>query len=216
MLKNVRRLKLFWWDKFIFNFVKKKVNIFEFYFKLGIQHILDINGYDHILFIAAMTAVYSLKEWKHVIVLATAFTIGHTTTLALSTLNIVKIDTGLIELLIAVTIFLTGLVNLFKKSADYSFKLQIYKYITALFFGLIHGLGFSNYLKYLLGEQTNIIKPLFAFNAGLEIGQVVIIIAILLLNFLLTRILKTKQREWNLVISGMAMGIALILIIERI
>ncbi|MBN2663088.1 MAG: HupE/UreJ family protein [Bacteroidales bacterium] len=192
------------------------MNIFEFYFKLGLQHIIDIQGYDHILFIAAMTAVYSLKEWKHVIILATAFTIGHTVTLALSTLNLIAFKAELIELLIATTIFLTGVGNLFKKSSDYSFKLQIYKYITALFFGLIHGLGFSNYLRYLLGEEMNIVKPLFAFNVGLELGQIFIILSVLLLNFVMVKFLKTKQREWNLVISGMAMGIAAILIIERI
>lgn len=200
----------------MYNFVSKKMNIFGFYFKLGLEHILDIQGYDHILFIAAMTAVYSLKEWKHVIILATAFTIGHTVTLALSTLNLIAFKTELIELLIAITIFITGVGNLFKKSSDYSLKLQIYKYITALFFGLIHGLGFSNYLRYLLGEETSIVKPLFAFNIGLELGQIVIILSVLLLNLVMVKFLKTKQREWNLVLSGMAMGIAAILIIERI
>jgi len=192
------------------------MNIFGFYFQLGLQHILDFQGYDHILFIAAMTAVYSLKEWKNVVILATAFTLGHTLTLALSTLNIITVDTNIIEILIAVTIFITGFVNLFKKTSDFSAKLHVYKYIIALFFGLIHGLGFSNYLRFLLGEEISIVKPLFAFNIGLEIGQIVIILLVLLFNFLLTSFLKVKQREWNLVLSGMAIGIALILIIERI
>ncbi len=191
------------------------MNIFAFYFKLGIHHIIDFQAFDHILFIAAMTAVYQLKEWKHVLILATAFTIGHSTTLVLATLDIIHIPTALIELLIAVTIFITGAFNLFKVRDDYSKKIQIYKYITALFFGLIHGLGFSNYLRYLLGEEQNIVKPLFAFNIGLEIGQIVIILAVLLLNMFFVKYIKTKQREWNLVLSGMAIGVALLFIIQR-
>lgn len=192
------------------------MEIFGFYFKLGLQHILDIQGYDHILFIAAMTAVYVLKEWKHVIILATAFTIGHTTTLALATLDFVNVSSNIIEALIVFTIFLTGFANMFKVSDEYSKKVQVYKYIIALFFGLIHGFGFSNYLKYLLGEEMSIVKPLFAFNIGLEIGQIVIIAVVLLLGYLLIEKIKIKRREWNLVISGAAMGISLILLIERI
>ena len=192
------------------------MNIFSFYFKLGVQHILDLQGYDHILFIAAMTAVYVLKEWKHVIVLATAFTIGHTTTLALATLNLINVSSHLIEVLIAVTIFLTGFANLFKKKEEFSKKMHTYKYLTALFFGLIHGLGFSNYLKYLLGGEVSIVKPLFAFNIGLELGQIVIISVVLLLGYLLINKLKVKRREWNLVISGAAMGISLVLLIDRL
>ncbi len=191
------------------------MNIFGFYLKLGIQHILDLQGYDHILFIAAMTAVYSLKEWKHVIVLATAFTIGHSTTLALATLQIVDVPTRLIEFLIALTIFITGIANLFKVKDEFSKRLQIYKYLTAMFFGLIHGLGFSNYLRYLLGGEISIVKPLFAFNIGLEFGQIVIITVVLLLNYVLVNRAKVKQREWNLVISGMAIGISLMLMIDR-
>ncbi len=189
--------------------------MFGFYFKLGVSHILDLQAYDHILFITAMTAVYVLKEWKHVIILATAFTIGHSLTLALATLNLINVNVQLIEVLIVVTIFITGLVNIFKIKDDYSAKIQVYKYITALFFGLIHGLGFSSYLKYLLGQEADIVKPLFAFNIGLEVGQIVIIFISLILSFILINKLNVKRREWNLVISGAAMGISLMLFIER-
>ncbi len=190
--------------------------MFTFYLKLGIQHILDLQGYDHILFIAAMTAVYAWYEWKHVVVLATAFTIGHSTTLALATLQIIKVPSNLIEFLIALTIFITAFANLFKVKDEFSKKLQIYKYSTAMFFGLIHGLGFSNYLRYLLGGETSIVKPLFAFNVGLEFGQLVIISFVLLLNFILIKYAKVERREWNLVISGMAIGVSLILMVTRV
>ena len=190
--------------------------MFSFFLKLGIKHILDIQGIDHIIFIAALTAIYSIKEWKKVIILATAFTIGHSTTLALATLNIISVPTRLIEIFIAITIFLTGLANIFKKNEKFNPKLHYIKYIIAMFFGLIHGLGFSNYLKYMLGLQKNIVKPLFAFNLGLEIGQVIIISLLLFTNYLLINKMRVKQREWNLLLSGAAMGIALLLIIERI
>jgi ABC-type antimicrobial peptide transport system permease subunit len=189
--------------------------MFGFYLHLGITHILDISGYDHILFIAAMVAVYTWKEWKHVIVLATAFTIGHSTTLALATLRVINVPSTLIEFLIAVTIFLTGIANLFKVKDEFSKRLQKYKYLTAMFFGLIHGLGFSNYLRYLLGKETNIVMPLFAFNIGLEFGQIVVITIVLFMNYLLIKHAKVPKREWNLVISGMAIGISLMLMIER-
>ena len=192
------------------------MNIFSFYYTLGIKHILDLQGYDHILFIASLTAVYTLKEWDKVIILATAFTIGHSTTLALATLNIINVPSALIEFLIAVTIFLTGFANLFKTKEDFNPRLHLIKYSIAMFFGLIHGLGFSNYLRYLLGQETSIWKPLLAFNLGLETGQIVIITITLLINFVLTKYLKVKQREWNLVISGAAMGIAFMLMMQRL
>ncbi len=189
--------------------------MFGFFFKLGVKHILNIEAFDHIMFITALTAVYSLREWEKVLILATAFTIGHSTTLALATLNIVYVPSALIEVLIAVTIFLTGLANLFKVKEDFDPRLHWIKYSIAMFFGLIHGLGFSNYLKYMLGMQNHIVVPLFAFNIGLETGQIVVISILLAFNWLFLNKLKIKQHDWNLVLSGAAMGMALLLIAER-
>ncbi len=189
--------------------------MFGFFFKLGVKHILNLEAFDHIMFITALVAVYSLKEWKKVLILATAFTIGHSTTLALATLNIIYVPSALIEVLIAVTIFLTGLANLFKTKEDFNPRLHWIKYSIAMFFGLIHGLGFSNYLKYMLGMQKNIVLPLFGFNIGLETGQIVVISILLVINYLFLNRIKVKQREWNLVLSGAAMGMAILLITER-
>ena len=133
------------------------MNTFQLYLSLGFHHIIDIHGYDHIVFILALCAGYSFSQIKNILILITAFTIGHTITLALSTLNIVNVDSALIEFLIPVTILITALTNLFKTT-----RLQHkFVYVVALFFGLIHGLGFSNYLKELLGKESSIIKPLF-------------------------------------------------------
>jgi hypothetical protein len=189
--------------------------IFQLYLGLGIDHIIDLEGYDHILFITALCAVYALKQWKKIMILVTAFTIGHSVTLALATLKIIRIPTNLIEILIPVTIFITGFWNVIQRSDIVRPMTHRFKYGTALFFGLIHGAGFSNYLRGMLGMEENIALPLFSFNLGLEIGQIIIVLIILFISFVLVNIFHVKRREWNLIFSGAAMGISLVLIIER-
>ena len=192
------------------------MSVFRLYFQLGMDHIIDLAGYDHILFITALCAVYAFKQWKKILILVTAFTIGHSITLALATLHIIGIPALLIELLIPVTIFLTALWNVFQNSEEVKEITHRIKYVTALFFGLIHGLGFSNYLRSLLGMEENIVTPLCAFNIGLEAGQIIIVLAVLIFSALLVNAFGIRRREWNLILSGAAMGVALILIIERI
>lgn len=188
---------------------------FEIYLPLGFQHIVDIRGYDHILFIIALCAIYRLKDWKKVAFLVTAFTIGHSITLALATLNVITYNTKLIELLIPITIVLTCLINFFHKSSQYTYQTEsssFFRYPVAMIFGLIHGMGFSNYLKSLLGKEQIIWQPLFSFNLGLELGQLVIVGIILIISSLLLDILRIKKHNWNLILSGIVMGIALTLI----
>jgi hypothetical protein len=186
---------------------------FPLYFELGWQHICDWQGYDHILFVLVLCGTYLLADWRRVLILVTAFTIGHSITLALSALNIIHINTSLIEFLIPVTIVITSLINILKKKRSPG-TIRI-TYVLALFFGLIHGLGFSNYLKSLLGKSTNITAQLLAFNLGLEFGQVLIVLAILIVSFILLNILKIQRREWTLFLSSAIFGIALIMCIER-
>ena len=191
------------------------MSIFQTYFSLGFNHISDLQSYDHILFIITLCAVYFLRHWKKILILVTAFTLGHSLTLALATLNIISIDTGLIEFLIPLTIFITALGNLFQKNERFSAKLHLFKYFAALFFGLIHGLGFSNYLKSLLSGARDMLTPLFAFNVGVETGQLIIVIGILSFAFIMERIFRVKYREWNLILSGAGLGVSLVLMIER-
>jgi hypothetical protein len=191
------------------------MNLFELYFTLGIQHIADFKGYDHILFILTLCLVYSLKQWKRVLILITAFTVGHSLTLALATLNLIHINGDLIEFLIPLTIFLTALANLFYGKQDVSTTLHNLKYVAALFFGLIHGLGFSNYLRSLLGAERGLILPLFSFNLGIEVGQIIIVVAILGLSKIMVDLLHYPRRDWHTLLSGAGLGISLILMIER-
>jgi hypothetical protein len=191
------------------------MSIFYMYLQLGFQHIIDFKGYDHILFIITLCAVYLFEDWRKVIVLVTAFTIGHSTTLALASLNIISIRPKLVEFLIPLTIFLTAIANILVKQTSFSSKLYRLKYFTAMLFGFIHGMGFSNYLKSLLGMEENIVKPLFAFNLGLELGQLIIVFSILSIATLFIKYLKSPKREWALVLSGMGLGVSLILMLER-
>jgi hypothetical protein len=191
------------------------MQLFNLYLQLGFEHIADFAGYDHILFIITLSGVYLFSQWRQVLILVTAFTIGHSITLALASLQVVHFSTKLIEFLIPVTIFITALANIMSKRTTYSQGSYYLRYAMALFFGLIHGLGFSNYLRSLLGLEVSIIKPLFAFNLGLELGQIFIVFVILSFAYLFVSKLKTSQREWNLIISGAGLGISLIMCIER-
>ena len=188
---------------------------FEIYLPLGFQHITDIQGYDHILFVIALCAIYRLKDWKKVVLLVTAFTIGHSITLALATSNLIIYSTKLIELLIPITIVLTCFINFFHKSAEYSLDVEkpsFLRYPVAMAFGLIHGMGFSNYLKSLLGSEQSIWQPLLAFNIGLELGQLIIVAIVLTISSLMIDIFRMKKHNWNLILSGIVLGVALTLI----
>lgn len=189
---------------------------FALYFGLGKDHILDANGYDHILFVLALCAVYLIRDWKKILILVTAFTIGHSITLALATLNIINFSTEIIEFLIPLTILITAVGNLFKKDQNSVGGVIQINYFFALFFGLIHGLGFSNFLRALLGKTENILSPLFAFNLGLEIGQIIVVVLFLGLSFVLVDLLKVSRRDVRLVLSSAIAGIALVLLKDRI
>ena len=190
---------------------------FSLYFTLGQEHILDYkNGYDHILFVLALCAVYLIRDWKKILILVTAFTIGHSVTLALATLQIVSVNVALIEFLIPLTIFITAVSNLFKKEELGKSKGVQINYVFALFFGLIHGLGFSNYLRAILGKDHSILSQLLAFNLGLEFGQIIVVALFLLIAFLLVDLLKVNSRDWKMVLSSAIAGIALLLIKDRL
>lgn len=190
---------------------------FELYFVLGKDHILDYaNGYDHILFVIALCAMYLVRDWKKILILVTAFTIGHSITLAFATLKLVSVNPELIEFLIPLTIFITAFSNIFRKEENQStLSLQL-NYGYALFFGLIHGLGFSTYLKSILGQDESILTQLLAFNLGLEFGQIIIVAIFLTVAFILIDLFGRNRRDWKIILSSAIAGIALVLMKDKI
>ncbi len=190
------------------------MNDFGLYFTLGRQHIADWQGIDHILFIMALCLRYQIADWQKILVLVTAFTIGHSITLALSVLNIVHFSSKWIEFIIPITILITAVSNIFVKKFVFKSKLPLI-YFLALFFGLIHGLGFSNYLKSLLGKDSNIVVQLFAFNIGLEAGQLMIVSGIMLLSFMVDNLFKVNRREYILYCSGGVFALATQMALQR-
>ncbi len=200
------------------------------FFWIGFQHILDtssawsiFNGIDHILFILVLSAVYPLRDWRKILVLVTAFTIGHSLTLALAAFDVIPFNPRLIEILIPATIFLTAMYNFYEKPFEQSASVwnsTLYiRYITALFFGLVHGFAFSNVLRSMFAlSGESIVAKLFAFNLGLEVGQVIVVLFVLMLSVLLEWTLKLKASTWNYALSGgsavAAIGIFIVKIVN--
>ena len=185
---------------------------FKTWFEIGFDHIINYQALDHILFIVALTVIYDIKMIKKIVILITAFTVGHTLTLILSTLNLIQYDQKIIEFAIPLTIAVTAINNIRKRNQALSEGVNP-SYYLALFFGLIHGLGFSNYLKALL-IGDNILLELFSFNIGVEIGQIVIVLFFLCIGFIFSKIFFSKRNEWILFVSSLILGISLLLITD--
>ena len=187
------------------------------YINLGFQHISDLAGYDHILFLLALCAVYSIDQWRRLFILVTAFTVGHSITLALSSFGWVVIPSHIIEFLIPVTILITAIRNVAVPASDQLTDDQSNMtghYLVALCFGFIHGMGFSNYFRALMMDSSSITIPLLGFNLGIEIGQLLVVSVIVIVASLVVKFAQVKHRDWNLFISGAAAGISIVLMNE--
>jgi len=186
---------------------------FEFYLNLGLRHVLDWKAYDHVLFLIVLTIYYSFKEWKNVIWVVTAFTIGHTFSLILSAYDLVYVKMDIIEFLIPLTIFATAWYNiLINKKAS---KNILFTSIVSVGFGLIHGFGFSSYFKIMVDDTEDKIFPLIEFAIGIEIAQLLIVMFILSLNFIVLGLLKKQKRDWVIIVSSIVIGVVIPMMIER-
>ncbi len=188
---------------------------FQLWFQMGMEHILDFAGYDHICYVVALAIVYHFRTWKPLLIQVTAFTIGHSLSLAASVFDIVKVPQTIIEIIIPITIMITCGINIFN-----TFRVQAFakkaNYALALLFGLVHGLGFSYLLKAMLGKEESIVSPLFAFNIGLEAGQIAILLIVLSFTFLTEKIKLIKPNFLIQFVSFVVFAIALHLLLERI
>ena len=190
------------------------MNDLAFFFKEGWQHIISFYALDHQLFIIALAAIYILKDWKKVLVLVTAFTIGHSLTLALSIYDVIRANEKWVEFLIPITIIITAIFNFFTK--DFNKESLQLNYFFALFFGFIHGLGFANSIRFMLARNQKIGTGLLGFNLGLEAGQIVCVTIILLSAYLLINIAGLKRTWWIYTLSTITILWAVKFAVERI
>jgi len=189
---------------------------FILYTRLGLFHVLDLQAYDHILFLTVLAVIYVFSDWKKVLWLITFFTFGHTLTLALSAYDILHVKMSIVEFLIPVTIMATALANIFFSKKLVSKTESNINLVFAFFFGLIHGLGFSSYFKILVDRNEAKLMPLLEFALGIEMAQVVIVILVLLTGFIFLRIFNVNRKDWILVISSVVAGIVIPMLFERV
>lgn len=189
------------------------MNDFHFYFIEGWRHIISMEALDHQLFILALAIVYTFHDWKKVLILVTAFTIGHSLTLALSVLDIIRVSSSWVEFLIPVTIVITALWAIMKGKPTHQINAN---YFMALFFGLIHGLGFANSIRMMLASDQSLGWGLFGFNVGLEAGQVVVVLIILMIGQLLMSVIKVPQRIYIFVGALAVLIVSAKMAIDRI
>ena len=191
------------------------MNDFVYYVTMGFEHVLDISAYDHILFLIVLAVIFSFNQWKQALWLITSFTIGHTITLALAAYQIINVRVDIIEFLIPVTIFITGWFNVLRVGKASTGKEKVNLFL-ALVFGLVHGLGFSNYFRIMIGREDDKLIPLLEFALVIELSQVVIVFGILILGTLLQNFFRMSKRDWVLVTSSIVIGFTIPMMIERV
>ncbi|MEH6405672.1 MAG: HupE/UreJ family protein [Leeuwenhoekiella sp.] len=188
---------------------------FWFYFQIGLDHVLDWKAYDHILFLIVLTVPYLFKDWQRVLLLVTLFTLGHSLSLILSVYNVVQVNTRIIEFLIPLTIFIAALYNIFTSGKGAKKDKIGLLLITALFFGLIHGLGFSSFFKQLTAHLSSKLLPLGEFALGIESSQIFIVLIVLIFSFIFQTIFRFSRRDWMMVISAVVLGMVVPMLISN-
>lgn len=188
---------------------------FWIYFNTGLRHVLDINAYDHVLFLIALTIPYAFKDWKRVLLLVTLFTVGHTMSLLLSAYGFVQIKVNLVEFLIPITILITAVFHLFTAGKNSKKESISFIAIVTLFFGIIHGLGFSNYFNTILpGNSSDKLLPLLEFALGIEAAQIIVVLIVLILSYIVQTVFRFSKRDWTLVMSSFVIGVVIPMVIE--
>jgi hypothetical protein len=188
---------------------------FWIYFQIGLKHVLDIRAYDHVLFLIALMIPYGFKDWKRILLLVSVFTIGHTLALLLSIFGIIAVKANIVEFLIPITILVTAIFHLFtagKASKNESVNLIFF---VTLFFGIIHGLGFSNYFRTILGgTATSKLVPLLEFALGIEVAQLIVVFVVLVISYIVQTVFRFSKRDWALVMSAFIIGVVIPMIVE--
>lgn len=187
---------------------------FWFNVQYGVNHVLDINAYDHVLFLIVLTVPYLFKDWKRVLLLVSMFTLGHTLSLILSVYGIITVKAQLVEFLIPITILIVALFNVFTSGKGAQKEKIGLLFLSTLFFGLIHGLGFAREFKMLLTDSDSKFILLLEFALGIEIAQIIIVFAVLLLGYIMQTIFRFNKRDWIMVISAIVVGLVIPMILN--
>lgn len=185
------------------------LNDFWFNIKYGINHVLDINAYDHVLFLIVLTLPYLFKDWKRIVFLVTMFTLGHTLSLILAAYGVVRVSANVIEFLIPITILVVALFNVFTAGRSGKNEKLGMLFFSTLFFGLIHGLGFAREFRLLLGKSDHKLVTLLEFALGIEIAQIIIVFIVLFLGYLIQTLFRFSKRDWIMVVSAIVVGLVI-------
>jgi hypothetical protein len=189
---------------------------FWLYFKLGLDHVLDIHAYDHVMFLIALMVPYAFKDWKRIFLLVSLFTIGHSLSLILSVFGAVSISSSYVEFLIPITILITAIFNLFTAGKSSKNESISFIAIVTLFFGIVHGLGFSGYFNSILpGSAADKMLPLLEFALGIEASQIIVVFIVLILAYIVQTFFRFSKRDWALVMSAFIIGVVLPMLIEN-
>lgn len=188
----------------------------EFWFNVhyGINHVLDINGYDHLLFLIVLTLPYLFKDWKRVLILVSVFTLGHTLSLVLAAYNVVSVNGKLVEFLIPLTILIVAVFNVFTAGKKANNDKGGVLFFSTLFFGIVHGLGFAREFKMMVGRSENKLITLLEFALGIECAQIIIVFIVLFIGFLMQTVFRFSKRDWIMVISAVVIGLVLPLLLN--
>ncbi len=188
----------------------------EFWFNVqyGINHVLDINAYDHVLFLIVLAVPYIFKDWKRVLMLVSVFTLGHTLSLILAVYGVVSVNGKLVEFLIPITILIMAVFNVFTAGKTAKSDKVGVLFFSTLFFGLVHGLGFAREFKIMVGKAENKLITLLEFALGIELAQIIIVFVVLFLGFLMQTIFRFSKRDWVMVVSAVVIGLVIPMIIH--
>ena len=187
---------------------------FWFNVEYGINHVLDINAYDHVLFLIVLSIPYVFKDWKRVFLLVSMFTLGHTLSLVLAAYSVVTVNVTMVEFLIPITILVVALFNVFTSGKGAQSEKVGVLFLSTLFFGLVHGLGFAREFKMLLGDTDNKLVLLLEFALGIELAQVIIVFVVLFLGYIVQTIFRLTKRDWIMVISAIVVGLVIPMILN--
>ena len=183
--------------------------------KFGMNHVLDINAYDHVLFLIVLTIPYIFKDWKRVFLLVTMFTLGHTVSLLLAVYGAINIKASIIEFLIPITILIIALFNVFTAGKGAQKEKVDILFFSTLFFGLVHGLGFAREFKMYIGKASSKLIPLLEFALGIEIAQIIVVFIVLLLGYIFQTIFRFSKRDWIMVVSAIVIGLVIPMLINN-